>query len=88
MRRRRHPPLPPGDVANLCEVHSWDDDINDGARKALELAHHHIRRLAARAARCAMRAERIESQCERLTEDNRRMADYLRSLMRQKGGAA
>lgn len=79
MKRRR--PLPPADVANLCEAHSWDDDINDGARRALELAHHHIRRLMARASRCAMRAERIEA-------DNHRMTDYLQSLLRQKGGAA
>jgi hypothetical protein len=81
-------PLPPREVANLCETHSWDDDINDGARHALELAHHHIRRLAARAARCAMRAEQMESQCERLKDENRRMADYLNALLAQKGGAA
>ena len=86
MKRRR--PLPPADVANLCEAHSWDDDINDGARFALELAHHHIRSLAARASRCAMRAERMESKCERLAADNRRMADYLHAILAQKGGAA
>jgi hypothetical protein len=86
MKRRR--PLPSGDVANLCEAHSWDEDINDGARRALELAHHHIRRLAARAARCAMRAELAEAKLERLTADNRRMADYLHAILAQKGGAA
>jgi hypothetical protein len=86
MKPRR--PLPPGDVANLCEAHSWDDDLNDGARRALELAHHHIRRLAARAARCAVRAERMETQCERLADDNRRMAKYLQAILAQKGGAA
>lgn len=81
-------PMPPYVVAGLCETHSWDDDINDGARMALELAHKHIRRLAARASRCAMRAEYFEGKCERLEEDNRRMADYLNVLLRQKGGAA
>ena len=86
MKPRR--PLPPGDVANLCEAHSWDDDLNDGARRALELAHHHIRRLAARASRCAMRAEHFEAKCERLEADNRRMAKYLQTLLAQKGGAA
>lgn len=86
--KRRPRPLPPGDVANLCEAHSWDDDINDGARRALELAHHHIRRLAARAARCSMRAELAEAKNERLAMHNREMADYLHALLAQKGGAA
>ena len=81
-------PLASSVVANLCEAHSWDDDLNDGARRALELAHHHIRRLAARASRCAMRAEHFEAKCERLEEDNRRMAKYLQALLKQKGGAA
>lgn len=86
--KRRPRPLPPGDVANLCEAHSWDDDINDGARRALELAHKHIRRLAARASRCAMQAEHFEAKCEWLKDENRRMADYLQALLGQKGGAA
>jgi hypothetical protein len=85
MRRR---PLASSVVANLCEAHSWDDDLNDGARRALELAHHHIRRLAARASRCAMRAEHFEAKNERLADDNRRMAQYLQALLGQKGGAA
>ncbi len=85
MKRR---PLPPADVANLCEAHSWDNDINDGARHALELAHHHIRRLAARASRCAMRAELAEAKCERLKDDNCRMEKYLCAILAQKGGAA
>jgi hypothetical protein len=86
MKRRR--PLPPADVANLCEAHSWDDDLSDGARRALELAHHHIRRLAARAARCAMRAEMLEARCERLAKQNREIEQYLHALLAQKGGAA
>lgn len=81
-------PIPSRDVANLCEVHSWDDDINDGARRALELAHHHIRRLAARASRCAMRAEQMEAKCERLAQANREMSNYLLAILGQKGGAA
>jgi hypothetical protein len=85
MKRR---PLASSVVANLCEAHSWDDDLNDGARRALELAHHHIRRLAARASRCAMRAEHFEAKCERLEADNRRMAQYLQAILAQKGGAA
>ncbi len=84
MRRR---PLAPSVVANLCEAHSWDHDLNDGARRALELAHHHIRRLAARASRCAMRAELFEAKNERLADHNRRMAQYLQALLGQKGGA-
>ncbi len=86
MKRRR--PLPPADVANRCEAHSWDDDINDGARHALELAHHHIRSLAARASRCAMRAELAEAKCERLATQNREIEQYLHALLGQKGGAA
>jgi hypothetical protein len=85
MRRRR---LAPSVVANLCEAHSWDDDLNDGARRALELAHHHIRRLAARVLRCATRAEHFEAKCQRLEEENCRMAKYLQALLKQKGGAA
>jgi hypothetical protein len=85
MKRR---PIAPSVVANLCEAHSWDHDLNDGARRALELAHHHIRRLAARASRCAMRAELFEAKNERLADDNRRMAQYLQALLGQKGGAA
>jgi hypothetical protein len=86
MKRRR--PLPSADVANLCEAHSWDDDLNDGARRALELAHHHIRRLAVRASRCAMRAEILEAKNERLVLANREMTKYLNSLLAQKGGAS
>lgn len=59
-------PLPSSTVADLCEAHSWDDDINDGARFALEHAHHHIRRLANRATRCARLAERMEAENETL----------------------
>jgi hypothetical protein len=85
MKRR---PLASSVVANLCEAHSWDDDLNDGARRALELANHHILRLAARVLRCAMRAEHFEAKCQRLEEDNRRMAKYLKTLLKQQGGAA
>jgi len=59
-------PLPSSTVADLCETHSWDDDINDGARFALEHAANHIRRLMRRATRCAHRAELLEAECETL----------------------
>ena len=59
-------PLPSSPVADLCEAHSWDDDINDGARFALEHAHNHIRRLMRRATRCAHRAELLEAENEQL----------------------
>jgi hypothetical protein len=35
-----------------------------------------------------MRAEHFEAKCERLEADNRRMAQYLQTLLGQKGGAA
>jgi hypothetical protein len=35
-----------------------------------------------------MRAEHFEAKCERLEEDNRRMAKYLQALLKQQGGAA
>jgi hypothetical protein len=35
-----------------------------------------------------MRAEHFEAKCERLEEDNRRMAKYLKTLLKQQGGAA
>jgi hypothetical protein len=35
-----------------------------------------------------MRAEHFEAKCERLEEENRRMAKYLQTLLAQKGGAA
>jgi hypothetical protein len=30
----------------------------------------------------------METQCERLADDNRRMAKYLQAILAQKGGAA
>jgi hypothetical protein len=74
-------PLPSSTVADLCEVHSWDDDINDGARFALEHAHNHIRRLMRRATRCAQRAERMEAEVEKLKA-------YIVAMAAQDGGAA
>jgi hypothetical protein len=78
MKRR---PLPTSTVADLCEAHSWDDDINDGARFALEMAHKHLRHNNKRLLRLARFAERTEAE-------NEHLKSIIAALTATKGGAA
>jgi hypothetical protein len=74
--------LPPAlTVAEMCVMRAWDDETDDDSRLVLEMAEHTIRALHCRLVKISKSLETIEA-------DAGVMANYIRSMSGQKGGAA
>jgi hypothetical protein len=74
--------LPPAlTVADLCAQQAWENNIDDESRLRLEMAADTIRALHRRLMQISKTLETTEAHAGV-------MADYIRSLAGQKGGAA